>query len=1507
MFFDQDLIDHVQTRNTIEVDSLIIAEWNQNILSNIQDYGNYRLRVGESDARYLAIQPSYDPSDTALAYNGATESKIISEYRTDSEEPLIFEEDEVERYLQYSLKDCFKPFRPRSGINKMLYFDGDYVDSLRSSRRPRYYFSSRKDNFKYWNSFRKESGIERGVSSLRPDNAGGYVIKDCAPFVVYKDEVATNRIVVKMQTNISDPTAVGIDGESLASEYIRTPDGEYRLDPLSDTANSTIPHTWKIQYLDPLNNWITAASFNSDSTRSNGTAIVPWDGYVELSYGIKIPEEYRDNFNFINYVSSSVQMPLTPNISGEAYVVGADRQRIGTLLVGNMTTGTWDQHTLEYGFSLNEDDDTKKTGIINSLIDPEYFTLGGIDTFREIVFVKGLRVVVEKMFASEKTFNLIEMSPRLKANVSNYTVSFEINKAIAATDYGLPVGGLLASNGTVELSNHDNSFTESNAYNSETKTGSLIASLMQPQVKFDFYETFLNVNGYDKFIPLKTYYTEDFPLATDGLNNLSINLRDAFFRLETSTCTPIFLRNLTLTAAVAMLLDNIGFSNYIYKDIYNSNDPVIPFFFVEPDISVAEVLQRLAVATQCAMYFDEYNNFVVMPKEYLMPDISVSESDPSISDRLTTLYGQKTDDIMPNIVSISGTETKVINDGQINYVTRYIQREVSKLEQAQYALQDRTYGYKPTLLWEIGDQEESRTINQQVGTAGYSLGAAPLNTSLPSVAPFVENNQIKNNTIDVGENATWLPRFQGYLYANGEIIRYDAQEYSVGLRRNSSGVVQESNVWIKNNNEYQKYFSKLSFNGKIYPTGKIRIFCEPYYESNDSADVEDLEQGVVYKNGPVKAHGRAQFGTNITSHPAGLDAYWTTASNRKAFRMESGLLFNTYPTYSIQYPPAIARTPNVGLGEDTTAASQASVTGITTNFLRKYYYNEGTLRTNTPTQTGSIQSSALILSGPKPITNPPSDLSTTTTRDLVSYVYKDLSKDFKHVGTRLRIIGRPEVNGQQVPQNAVDYYTVTSQSGTSRIAGGSGGIGYMLNKDNNSGYYFEIATLTEDILSDFTTSGSNQVIHNVMFYKVLDTSASTTVVLPTTASVSGSIIPSASVVPSIGKVNIAIPVKLWGTATQILVDDGNFVGQDRLTNQDVPTVYDLAIESEEISGGGIRFHLFINNVLVASVDDTSPLPSARDNVKFTTCLFTRGSSKVMFENIYALKNLRTSSNSTIITKNNGSSRNISDVFGNSDINASESLRKYSLSGLIQNSFLSSVSPESGPRYDIYMDEFGTIMRECSYFNIKYDQAYPALLAKIVPSFNNERSVIVSGFTPGSYGAEFMLFNATDKTINIAEGSTSRIAISGITFTQNISNVLTVDDYFSDVSNLSDPFVVDGVIRSPQRAEKTYQDIKNSRSMYGNRGFSLDSLYIQNEDSAREIMEWVMSKTLKNRKVVNLETFGTQYVQIGDIVKINYVLSNELDGVDPDKRFVVTNMGYTKSNGSITSTMTLVEI
>lgn len=1575
-----DLNDFVKLSNTLQIESLVIAEWNMNSFATINNYGSYRFRPGlqgASAAVYNRIPSQYIESDPGDYFTDANKSVyVFNDFVDKNDEPVIFEADEVRRSLYYDLKQCFEPFRPRSGINKPLYLN-TYIDNVRSAKKPRYYMASRYDNFKYWNSYRTQlndtrgrlrynvtnrqlsSGVgtltigshqlkigdsvdvysvndllngnfiitsttsntvsyavssastitsssasgrlyldvnitEYGVSvDTNPtgfNNSIGYQIDDTCPFVVYNEKFATNRIVVKMQTNMSD-----VDDE----ETFIDRSGIEITNPYTDINLSSIPKRWSIQYLDEANNWINAISFNENSTRSDGTPIVPWDGHVEISYGIKYPSEFRDSFKLINSFSASTQLPPF-SMNGDAYIIGETLNNPGTLYIWKNFNNDWMKVPVEYGFSLVETDDTKNIGIINTLSNPEYIIDNvGTVTYKELVFIKGLRVVVETMYAPGKSFDLIELSPRIRANISKYVESYSVSKNIANDSTGIPVGGLIASNGTIEIMNFDGSFTEKNIItgqngaslnNINTRTlpvvGSIVAQYLKTNVKFDIYEAILNVNGYDKYIPIKTMYAEEFPVFSGGTSSMSITLRDFFFRFETTRSTPMFFTEITLTAAVAMILDNIGFSNYVFmgfddresikienQEFYASiKDPVIPYFFVHPDVNIAQTLIDLATSFQAAMFFDEYNNFVMMPKEYMLPD----ENKRSLA---LTLYGQPTTEnsntVLPNIINISGIDKKILNDGTIQYTTRYIQKEISSLQQSRYINDDKTFNYKAVLLWEVGANEATKTVNQaNQSTSGMSLSAVPLNANLSSFVPSVSKHRtIIHNTIDIGENAVWIGRFQGYLYANGEIIRYDAVQYNIPTT-SVNGAEVSNTVWISSNQEYQKYFASMKFGGKIFPTGLLRIYTEPYYE--------EVENKIVYKIGVVKKHGRGQFGTPVVQHSAGLPDYWSDNNNVRCCKMDSSLLFTTTPTENISYPSFSTVSLSSSAGVETALGTGSTRNGIIKNFMRAVMPSDDIVRKLKTAQSATIQSSALVFAGAQEKNTATSGSAVLTTkypinsnkRDYLFYVYKELNTQFKHFGTRVRILGKTKVGESfQIPRGSFEYFNIKSESSDEKVSieGGSAGIAFNINPNTNIGYYFEITSMTAENLQQYQkrnedTGKDVSVLHNVNFYKIVQKSGTTQ----------------------------AIPKKIWGGLAQILVDEGIFVGMDRI-GTDNPTVYDLSVEYENVGSKRV-FYLYINGSLLNIVEDSSPLPEYNN-----MALFVRGSTEAMFENVYALQSL--------LSKNIGEPvvSQVSDAFGIGEISSISALRKYGLSGFIQASYLSNISAGAENKIKIYFEEFGTILRECMYFNIRYDKAYPALISEIAPTASKDRGYTVSGFQSGSYGAEFMIFNNADKAIVLDESTGNYLRILGVTFTQDTSQELTVDSYFKELSNFSDPLIVDSTIYSPVAAEKIYDTIKTSRQRNGKRDFTISPIYIQNEDMANDLMEWMANKTLRERKTFSIDVFGTPHLQLGDIININYDLPEGVKIVDETKQFVISGINTQRSQDDFSMSLRVVEV
>ena len=1436
MFINETLKTHLETSSTIRLQSVVLAEWNMNMPDNIFKVGNYRYRQLDSDVQYRNLPIVFDPSDSGSYYVNATQSNVTVDGGYDNNNtPQVFTSVKEKMNMIYSLEDCLKPFRPRSGINKPLYFNNKYFPNSGASmaERPRYYMPSRYDQFKYWTSYRTENNVERGVANNISNSL--YYIDDAVPFVVYKEEVPANRIVIKMQTNVGS-----VDLGPFTKSTSTTPD------PFFGDLNKTTPSRWKIQYL-KNNNWVDAYSFNENSTREDGTAIVKSDGYVELEYGLVIPQDYKDTLVFAETLSSETLLPEV-SLNGYAYLVIENSSDIGTLHIWNGSLQEYDIFIPEYGWQLGSEVIKPQTNFVTDLTSPiSFFSTNDSSTkYREFEYLSGLRVVVETMNKFDCTFDLIEMSPRLVVDLSNKVVDFKITKALS--DIGitsLPVGQLLASTGQINLFDDDSAFNHNNS-------ASIVKNYLRKNIKFNFYESIIDVDGDDYAVPIKTLYSEGFPLASGA--TVSLNLRDMYFFLESMPAPRLLTTQTSLSYAITTLLDYVGFSNYTFKRVDGESDPIIPFFFVAPDQNVAQVLNQLAVSTQTAMFFDEYNNFVVMSKDYMMPTQDQRSTDFVLSGNNnqtdTGVVENSSSGTLPNIISISSEDKRIYNDGKINYTSRYIQRSYGSIRQSTMVDQDKTWIYKPSLLWEVSGTETTKTINELASKQGsYVLGAMPLNSNITDQPPIVVDHVVTNNIIDIGENVYWLTRYNGYLYSNGEIIKYDAAQFNI---------TGTGNVWISSNQEYQNYFSTLPFNGKIYPTGLVRIFSTPYYETVDG--ITRLQNGAVY------SHGRAQFGTALTNHSAGVNSYWSDNAYVRGCDMESQYLFTTKLQEDIVFPS----TTTGSAGINNTLARQTTRNGIIKNFMATNYLTETNVNNLKSTQTGTVQSSALVMNGP-------SFKTTETPINFITYVHKELNNAYKHFGTRMRIVGKIENNTSrtQTPTGSIPYYQINgSQTNQNvNIGGGSGGLAVLLNPETNNGYYFEIIALTEDNINSYlkpNKQGQSTIsINNIVFYKIKKESSS----------------------------DKAIPIKLWGGLSKILVDDGRFTGQYRVSGEENPTVYDLSVEYQDI-GKIRRFYLYINNKLIKVVDDSDPLPTYNNMAPFV-----RGSSRVMFENLYALSE-NYSQNTTFTV-----GQTLAQSFGNKDIDANESFRKYAMSGVVQSTYLSGVSAQQPPKYNMYFEEFGSIMRECAYFDIKYDRAYPALYAQLSPTFNRIKGYTTSGFYADSYGAEFLIFNATDKALSLDETTGNFLRIQGITFTQDTTHEYTVDEYFQKRSNLADPEFSGSALTYSPLVEKTkYDEIKLSRLIYGKNEFSIDSQYIQTEDDAQSLMKWIINKLMNPKKSVGVNIFSIPTLQLGDIVTIDY---KDKDGTDmvasTSSRFVVYNIEYTRSNSGPNMVIYLSEV
>jgi hypothetical protein len=1458
---DPTLPNYLQESSAIETKSRVLAEWNLNIFENIEAIGNYKNRptdVAPADtlADYWAFEDESTPVLDRTWYDFTNyDTEVDGGFTDESETPVTFLSSNERQKSLMSLEDCFKKFRPRSGINKLRAREGrgDYLLPVYSGTifaRPRYYPAGKDDNFKYWSSFRVSGNTSLGISkTLSP-----YLIEDAAPFVVYKNSIPTNKIVMKIQTNTSLK-----DNGSFIDKNSPLDKDPFFIGSIPNLKST--PLHWKVQKLNSDYLWEDIYSTEEDQF----TEDAGWDGYFQLSYGLKndeVLQTYKENFLLAGTLSSLYGLPniTGEQFAGQAYLIKTSETDIGVLYIHNGGTSetTLENYTdsivPEYGWYKSEESVTNSQLFVTELdkqTSPSYGTT--TKTYREFEYVQGLRIVVNRMINQRTPFDLIELSPRLAVDLTDVTTGFSLKKY--ASDLGvssLPVGQLLVSTGSLSIIDYKQVF---NSNNKDSLVNVYIGDALQfsfvdKNLQLKFYEVVSRVKQDDDtykdyYIPLKTMYADGFPEYDDSNRNLNMGLRDFAFYLESQIAPEIFLTNASTSYIIATLLDSIGFSNYEFRRLPGEQDTVIPNFFISPNKTIMQVLQDLAIATQTAMFFDEMNNLVIMSKRYFVPD-STEERDFNImlygSDVLVenaeSLPNKKVASKKANILNISSQSNDIYTDGKITYYNRYIQKKSNEISREKLLDRNKFLSYEQQVLWSISDIQQTRTQTkneENESISGQPLAAMALAKGLSDELPKVVDQVIVNNEIDFGDNVYWLPRPSGYFYANGEIIKYDAIQYMAGSQK----------VWVTSENDYVKYFSEVSFGQKMYPTGIVRIYAEPKY-TFDGLFVEDT----------IAKHGRGQFGTTIASHSATdkeLDKAWKSVGTPLV--TDSQYLFKN--TTSTTFTTSVINNKSKLLN-----AKMKPPTTTIKNFLGMPRYNAKTKKYEFPK---SIQASALSLSGPTfPVK--------TNNGPSMNYVKKELDKKVAYdtFGARIRLLGTPQEKKEDNTQKLAGSYPLyTSKNLDSQVNGESGGIGILTNA-NGEGYYYEIVAL--NYVNSKNPDGSNNFIRQgsidtdtLIFYRL-----------------------------NLTDDGILKPTILFKTFQNILVDSGKFAAKVKNLQDSVEdSIYDIALKVNKINNKDWRISVYFNGKLLTTVQDKNPVTS---KISQSISLFTRGSSQVMFNDVYAIKTMTKKPAAIEVSAS-------SEIFnGNKTSNLSYS--KYSLSPLIRTGFLSSLSPSQVPENSIYYEEFGTIMRECAYLDVKFDKVYPALRSKIPPQVASVAQYLVTGYSSTPYRAEFLVFNTSDFTIALGDGQDydTILNIVGVGYTEEVARELTVDGFYnkrSDFSTNSD--------YSSQLYKNRYTDIKNSRLSYGNKAFTIESPYIQSEETATELMEYIINKVSVPRKAIGVQVFGMPIIQLGDLVKFSYDTNLILPNTVTDNNFVVYGIEQDVSEAGPSTILYLSEV
>lgn len=284
----------------------------------------------------------------------------------------------------------------------------------------------------------------------------------------------------------------------------------------------------------------------------------------------------------------------------------------------------------------------------------------------------------------------------------------------------------------------------------------------------------------------------------------------------------------------------------------------------------------------------------------------------------------------------------------------------------------------------------------------------------------------------------------------------------------------------------------------------------------------------------------------------------------------------------------------------------------------------------------------------------------------------------------------------------------------------------------------------------------------------------------------------------------------------------------------------------KLSGGRVDITAYINGYKVAAYDQNATTPSGRILEPTNKMALLANKGKVSFDYIYGSK----------INK---------DEYTNF-----ESAGNF-YQGQFSNDFLSTAFGdavyENVAGQDLYtarqamVDEFGTTVREIAKRSIKFNSR-PAFPIRWTTGTNRFAKIVSSKYS--NFGAESYVLNNTSTTIPLSDGNLASFYIYGNTLSSS-GQLEYVTDMEDTTYNTREPVV-------------------------------FQSKWIQTENDAKSLGQWIKSNVVNKGKIVSMEVFGNPMISVGDIVSITY----PYNGFSGGERLIVTNVTQSFDQGLSTN-------
>ena len=375
---------------------------------------------------------------------------------------------------------------------------------------------------------------------------------------------------------------------------------------------------------------------------------------------------------------------------------------------------------------------------------------------------------------------LIEVSPRLEIDLTDFVENLSINKSLDSSNTALPISSLNTNDAQITLSGIPamNGSTLVPIFSSQSdQSSTILANMLRKNVKFyinfnlESHSTVSGTTSPNTYIPGGVFYSDSW--NENDIQNVSIQLFDVARYLQ-STPVPDYVANLkTVFDIITNILDLAGFTDYDYDSLYSiCNSKSAPldisyFYCNSQDSTIVDTLNKIFVAYQIGAYIDEYG---VMKFLSLQNILSSTSSSISLSDA--------------NINKDGFSISNIAKPGKISL--RYQTPKVKQSPSLQN-VKDLDIKNSPSFVYTTSN--DVVWAQQTMDSVGFNY----LNLDMAADSNTLSLNN--NDLLDIFH--TYNLNNDGYAFIENEIVSFSYKEFRI----ETLDEVSSTNVSVKNNIE----------------------------------------------------------------------------------------------------------------------------------------------------------------------------------------------------------------------------------------------------------------------------------------------------------------------------------------------------------------------------------------------------------------------------------------------------------------------------------------------------------------------------------------------------------------------------------------------------------------------------------------------------------------------------------------------------------------------------------